>query len=301
MTNKILVLSFLFALFVLVGCTQNNAPEGSKENPIEIALMPGSDIGKLAENADQLKKYLLEHTGLYTEISVPTSYVAVIESLGSKRSDVAVLSCMAYLLAKQLNNSKMIFTFTNKGNAFYKSQIIVHVDSKIKKIEDLNNKKIAYVDPVSASGHIMPAAFLAQNKIKPAETIFAGRHDSVVSMVYQKRVDAGATFYQEPDLNQPADARKLIKTQHPDVFEKVKILTLTNELPNEGFVVRNNFDEVVLKRFVDGLKKWIETEEGKKTLKALYSADGLVEADEEKYIQVRELLKSIGKETKDLF
>jgi ABC-type phosphate/phosphonate transport system substrate-binding protein len=51
--------------------------------------------------------------------------------------------------------------------------------------------EIAYVDPSSTSGFILPKALLDQKGIKPSESVFAMRHDNVVTMVYQKQVDAG--------------------------------------------------------------------------------------------------------------
>ena len=53
------------------------------------------------------------------------------------------------------------------------------------------------------------------------------KHDNVVTMVYQKQVDAGATYYSPPDkTGEFLDARARYKNQYPDIFEKVKIIDL---------------------------------------------------------------------------
>ena len=67
---------------------------------------------------------------------------------------------------------------------------------------------------------------LKQNHITPSSTVFSLKHDNVVTMVYQKQVDAGATFYSPPSKEGLIrDARILVKSQYPDVEEKIKILT----------------------------------------------------------------------------
>ena len=60
-------------------------------------------------------------------------------------------------------------------------------------------------------------------------------------MVYQHQVDAGAVFWLPDENNQPWDARRMVLTQYPDVFEKVKIIAKTQELPNEAIVIRKDF------------------------------------------------------------
>ena len=43
--------------------------------------------------------------------------------------------------------------------------------------------------------------------IKPSETVFAMRHDNVVTMVYQGQVAAGATYYAPPDPVTPQNGQ----------------------------------------------------------------------------------------------
>ncbi|GIW22853.1 MAG: hypothetical protein KatS3mg068_1860 [Candidatus Sericytochromatia bacterium] len=81
---------------------------------------------------------------------------------------------------------------------FIMGAIIVRKDSNINTLKDLKGKRFAFGDPISTSSHIFPKMLLIKNGINPdtdfVNVLFAGTHDSVVLSVYNKKVDAGATF-----------------------------------------------------------------------------------------------------------
>lgn len=290
---------FILSLALVSGCTGRNEL-GTEKNPIKIAMIPGKDTNVLLENGIEMKNWLQAHTPYKYEVFVPQSYVAVIEAMGSKRADLAVLNTFGYLLANERYQVEAIFTLTNQGWATYKGQIITHIDGP-QKLEDLNGKKIAFVDPISASGHLMAAGLLKQKKITIKDFVFAGRHDSVVTMVYQKQVDAGATFFavDDPD-GKKMDARRLVLSQYPDVFDKVKVIGYTEDLANEALALRSGIPLEIKTHIIHAMEDWIKTPEGKKTLKGLYNCDGLKRTTPTEYDSARKLLKELGKTVQDL-
>lgn len=148
-------------------------------------MVPGQDTHALEENGKLLEAYLRKVTGLPVEVTVPSSFIAVIEALGSKRADMAIINTFGYLLAHERYGVEVALTGVYKGRDVYWGQIIARNDGP-KSIKDLNNKKIAFVDPSSGSGYVLPSKLLKDEKVTPKEVVFAGRHDSVVTMVYQK-------------------------------------------------------------------------------------------------------------------
>jgi phosphonate transport system substrate-binding protein len=292
--------SGLVLLMTLVfGCTKNNAELGSKENPIKFYLVPAQDVLTLAEQGKVLKKYLEKDLGLVFELEVPVSYVAVVEAMGSKRADVAILNTLGYVLANEKYGAEARLKLVNRGRDSYNGQIIVHADG-IKSLAELNGKKFAFVDPASTSGYLLPSRLFRKEKIKPKETIFAGKHDTVVLAVYQKKVDAGATFYTPPDDDgTPKDARWLLRVQHPDVYDKVKILQLTEAIPNDPLVFRKDMPEELKKKIIDSLRRYIKTDEGAKVMMDLYHITDFTEATDSDYNPVREYLKDLGKTAQD--
>jgi phosphonate transport system substrate-binding protein len=184
----------------------------------------------------------------------------------------------------------------------YKGQFITRFDSGIHDIEDINGKSMAYVDPSSTSGYILPKAMLDERGIKPGETVFAMRHDNVVIMVYQGQVKAGATYYAppEPKTGKIMDARMRVLQQYPEVAEKVKIIGFTQDIPNDPWVFRKDMSEVMKEKITDALIKFVNTPEGRKALFDIYDITGLIPAKDSDYDGLRKLLEKQNINFEDL-
>lgn len=297
MIKKLALLVGFSVLFssVLAGCTSKRKELGTEANPIKLFFVPSVDAQLIASNAKTVEAHLEKATGWKFKASVPASYVAVVEAFGTDRADVAILTTSSYLLANERYGAQALLTSIRFGLPTYRAQIIARADGPIKKIEDINGKRFAFVDPASASGYILPAKILQDNKVQPSQTIFASKHDNVVTMVYQKQVDAGATFYSPPNEGKIQDARKLVLTQYPDVEEKIKIVTLTDDIPNDPIVFRKTLPEEMKKKIADTLFDWVKTEEGKKAFEALYGITDLRRGSDADYNKFREILKALGK------
>jgi len=287
----------LFAAVSLsMSCTVDKGPLGSEKNPVKVFLIPSVDAQMLKDKAQNLKKALEELSGYNIKLSVPSSYIAVVEAFGTKKADVAIMNTFGYLLAHKKYGAQAKLMVTRFGRDTYKSQIITHVDSGINSIEDLSGRKFGYVDPSSASGYLLAKDLFKKKGIKLGQTTFAQKHDSVVTMVYQKQVDGGATFYSPEKNGKIQDARRLVKTQFPDVEDKVKILSLTDSIPNDPIIFRKQLDETVSKKLIEAFLSYSKTEEGMKTFEDLYLVDGLIPVTDENYNKVRDLLKSLNQD-----
>jgi phosphonate transport system substrate-binding protein len=293
------IMVFLALQFsALVSCTSAK-DLGSPKNPIKISLVPGQDVQILEENGKALESFLNKDTGLSFKLTVPTSFIAVVEALGSNRADLAIMNTFGYLLARDKYQAEARLVGLNQGSDTYRGQIIAHKDGP-KKLSDLQNKKFAFVDPVSGSGFILPSKLIRDHKIKLKEYVFAGRHDSVVTMVYQKQVDAGATFHSNPINGEPRDARRTVIAQFPDVLEKIQIIEMTDSIPNDPIVFRKNFPNQWKEQIALSLKKYIHTEEGKKVMYNLYHMEDLRDSRPNDYDSIRSILKELGKNPEDL-
>ena len=290
------LISLFVAVFLLMSCTVDKGPLGSQKNPVKIFLIPSVDAQMLKDKAQNLKMALEELSGYKIKLSVPSSYIAVVEAFGTKKADVAIMNTFGYLLAHKKYGAEAKLMVTRFGRDTYRSQIIVHVDSGIENIEDLSGRKFGYVDPSSASGHLLAKDLFKKKGIKLGQTTFAQKHDSVVTMVYQNQVDGGATFYSPEKDGAIQDARRLVKTQFPDVEDKVKILSLTDAIPNDPIIFRKELDEEISQKLIQAFMDYVATDEGKKTFEELYLVDGLVPVTDENYNKVRELLKSLNQD-----
>lgn len=280
-----------------MSCTRD-IPLGDPKNPIKISLVPGQDTKVLEENATLLKNWLKKDTGLTFDVNVPVNFIAVVEAFGTKRADIAFMNTFGYLLANEKYGARVRLIGIFQGTDVYYGQIIARVDGP-KSVEEINGKTFAFVDPASTSGYLLAAKLFHEKNVKPKSVVFAGRHDSVVTMVYQKRVDAGATFHALPVNGEPQDARKLIKTQYPDVFDKLKILATTGPIPNDPVVFRKDFPLELQEKIVDSMKRYIKSPEGLKAMDGLYHMSDLRDASEEDYVGIRKMLLDLGKTAGD--
>lgn len=294
MLKKILILA---TLFLCISCTSKN-DLGSESHPIQFALVPGQDSAVLMENGKLLEKWIHQQTGLFVKMQVPTNFIAVVEALGSQRVDVAILNTFGYILAHDKYQASAKLIGVNLGRSQYWGQIITS-NPKIKNLKDLNGKKFAFVDPASTSGYLLAAKLFKDENIKPSEVIFAGKHDSVVTMVYQGRIDAGATYHTPSEDGIPQDARRLVAVQFPDVYEKVRILKLTGPIPSDPVVFRKDLPPEIEAKLISALKSFGSTPEGVKALKNLYHLTGFKDCTDKDYDATRKILLDLGRKVQD--
>jgi phosphonate transport system substrate-binding protein len=272
--------------------------KGSTSNPINMAFVPSADSQKVLASGQPLADLLTAATNLNFKVSVPTSYVAVVEAMGSGQVDVGWLAPFAYVLAHDKNGSQVILTALRQGSKTYRSQFIVRADSGIENIEQLRGKKFAFVDPASASGFLFPNAKLAEMGLDYrtffSDTIFAGGHDKVVIAVYNKQTDGGATFGNSIDTGPPTDARTLVQGTLPDVMTAVKPIATTDPIPNDTVSVSSKLDPALVKLITEGLLYVQTTPEGKKALSDLYQIDGLAPGNDVDYDILRQAAKVLN-------
>lgn len=277
------------------GCTKKTAELGTAENPIKMHFVPSVDAKVIEDNSKKFQEYLEKNTPYKYEITIPQSFIAVVEAFGTKRADVAAINTFGYVLANQKYGAEAKLTVIRHGADTYQSQFVVRAGSNIKSVDDLAGKKVAFVEPASMSGYILPLKTLKDKKIEPKETVFAGKHDNVVSMVYNGQVDAGATFYSPPakddkGVEKIEDARRLVLTQYPDVEKKVVILSLSDSIKNDPIVFRKEMPEDMKAKIVDAMAKFVETPEGKDAFKAIYGVTEVKKATDADYEAVRTML-----------
>lgn len=297
--KKIIISLFtLTAVLLFSSCTRHTPELGTAENPIKIHFVPSVDAKVIEDNSRKFKEFLEKTTPYKYEVTIPQSFVAVVEAFGRKKADVAAINTFGYKLAHDKYKVEAKLMVIRHGESTYQSQFIARTDSKIKKLEDLKGKKIAFVDAASTSGYLLPLKTLKDKKIEPKETMFAQKHDNVVSMVYQGQVDAGATFY-SPPLKQNGkttleDARRLVLSQFPDVEKVVSIVSLSEPIPNDPIVFRHDMDSEMKKNIAEAFLNFVKTPEGQVAFNAIYGATGLKAATDADYIPVLQMFDTLN-------
>ena len=302
---KYLLYIFPIIAFIIYSSAKelNEGALGTKSNPIKIYFTPSVDAKRISFNAKVLVDFLEKETGYYYTTAIPASFIAVVEAFGTDKVDIASINTFSYLMAHAKYGAEARLRIVRDNNqTSYKGQFITRYDSGIDSIQDINGRSFAYVDPSSTSGYILPKAMLDRMHIKPSETVFAMRHDNVVTMVYQGQVAAGATYYAPPDpkTGEILDARMRVEKQFPDVAKKIKIIGFTEDIPNDPLVFRKNMDEGMKEKVIKALIKFVNTDYGRKAMYDIYDIVGLIPTKDSDYNSLRKLLKEQNISFEDL-
>lgn len=292
MLKKRLTLMTVFLVLVAIALSSCGPGKlGTEDNPITMAVVPSGETDRVVSGFQQVADLIFEETGLVIEPVVATEYAGVIEALCSDppKAQIASLATFAYIVAHERGCADVALVAVRFGNPYYTGQIFVRADSGIEKLEDLAGKTFCAVDPTSTSGWIIPSIYLKAAGVDPetglAEVVYAGSHDAAVAGVYNGDCDAGASY---------VDARTRIEEDYPDVMEVIKIITVSDEIPNDGVQFNPDFPDDLRTLIVNALLAISQTEAGKEALNTAYQWEELIEKDDSFYDPFRQVLEAAG-------
>jgi ABC-type phosphate/phosphonate transport system substrate-binding protein len=191
-------------------------------------------------------------------------------------------------------------------SSVYYGCIMTRADSGLRRLEDLEGKSFAFSDETSTSGHIFARALLERHGIELGHVLFAGGHPNVVQAVFDGKVDGGASFYSPPseanrrDGTLVGDARFLIVKNMQTVeereayLEQVRVIALTDPIPNDVCCVRRGFPESVWQRFSASLDRFLETPDGKAAYYDLVAGVAAAECTDADFDDFRDALRRSG-------
>jgi phosphonate transport system substrate-binding protein len=304
MRTKIIAVLVLACIVGLAtsACKARKGNVGSTTNPVRFYFMPLKEEAVFKANAPVIKNYLEQKTGLAVTTVPAPDFLTIIKAFNNQQADVAFMNTLGYLMAHDWAKTEApLKTLYGDIYTSYRGEFITRVDRGIGKLEDLTGKTIAFADPFSASGYLYALKLLNDKGIKPAKTIFAGGHKKAVEMVYKGEVDAAATYHSQPSgSGVGGDARTELIRQYPDVIAQVKIITLTDEIPNGPVALRHDLSPEIKSKLIDALLEFANTAEGRTVLSNLYNMTGLTKAGENDYNQVRDVIKKLGKSVEEV-
>lgn len=280
MFKFVVTLAFYFPLFSFAGT-----------EAITIGLLPGGNPKVIEKEAFVLAEKLQQRVGRPFEIYISKNYTAMIDALKSKKVDLAVLSSMTYVSAEKEANLKVLLKKSWGNSPFYYSAIVVAKTSKIKKLSDLKNKSIAFVDEKSTSGYLYPQVYLRKNNLTDQSfksVIFTGNHAASIEMLENKKVDAVAVFSDDEKAKAGAWNR-FAKNKN----FAIRPIWISDPIPNDPIVVREEFYDSNAKLTHEIMYTLIEIQsENNSSLSEILGTSDLMPATSRQYDPVREVAKT---------
>nr|6X6B_A Chain A, ArrX [Chrysiogenes arsenatis]6X9G_A Chain A, ArrX [Chrysiogenes arsenatis]6XAB_A Chain A, ArrX [Chrysiogenes arsenatis]6XAD_A Chain A, ArrX [Chrysiogenes arsenatis]6XL2_A Chain A, ArrX [Chrysiogenes arsenatis]7L22_A Chain A, ArrX [Chrysiogenes arsenatis] len=140
--------------------------------------------------------YIEQQTGRKVELVQRRTYREVNELIRENKIDLAFICTYSFVEA-ELFGARPVAVPQVEGNPYYQAVVITRRDSGINSLEELRNKRFAFTDPMSFSGHIALRGELVKVDRTPetffASTFYTYSHDNSLRAVYDGIVD-GATI-----------------------------------------------------------------------------------------------------------
>jgi phosphate/phosphite/phosphonate ABC transporter binding protein len=178
------------------------------------------------------------------------SYEALARQMVEGAIQVAWLPPIVFVRLERVGIAVPLVVNHRGGSGGYQSVLLVRGASKIHTLDDLRGASAAWVDPLSASGYVLPRIQLAAHGIDPrtifGEERFYGSHPAAVGALLDGSADVAATFAGlDPD---GGVARGGWTNLHPasgapgqtSSEDDVRILATFGVIPGDLIAVRND-------------------------------------------------------------
>jgi len=303
---------------------------GSESNPIQMLFVPSVDVDFMIASGDLVEQAFYDATGLYFDVSVPTSYAATIEEMcASPTNTIGFIPAMGYALANELCGVEPALASVRRGWNVYWTQFLVLRDSEYQTLEDLEGATWGVPSVTSTSGFLFPSAMLDALGITTGEVTETGGHTAAVKAVYNGEVDFATSFFSAPLLPegkwavedapdipdefiqdcgpnedgdlfcgeyQVLDARLTVTEEAPDVVQKVRILTLSDDIVNDTISFSPDFPVDLKLNIVAAVTAYIGSEPCFENIcnENFYGWTGVSPIFDENFDGIRNLMEAQG-------
>jgi phosphonate transport system substrate-binding protein len=283
-----------------------------------LGLVPSREADVLVENAEPLGEALSERLGIEVETFVPQDYTGLTEAMASGEADIGAFGPLGVLRAIDRANVEFILQSSRFGSFTYHTQYMTNDPDTFCLDEPQEDEdgflycngtldadegpagadaialidedtRLAYVDPTSASGYLIPALQMIEAgvDIDAIQSTFSGGHDASVIAVANGDVEVGLSF---------DDARGTVVDENPEIGQQAIVFAYSEEIPNDGFVIRSDLPDSLKQAVIDAMLEYAETDEGQEVLNSIYEINGLREADEADLDVIRRADEELGDE-----
>jgi phosphonate transport system substrate-binding protein len=279
--RRLVLSAAMFTLLFVGGCNAKPAAEPT----LRVSMIPTTDPSKALRENQPLLAYWQKQTGRAPELTIPTSYAAVVEALVNDKVDIAYLGGFTYVQASARAGVKPLVQ--RSIDQQFHSVFITQTNSKIHSLADLHGHFV-FGDVNSTSGHLMPLYYMQQEKVDPEvikNASYSGAHDATALAVANGKAEAGAMdeqVYKKMTANgqlKPGAVRVFYTT--PPFFDYV-------------WVADKNLDPSVAEAFAGSMKALNAANPDQKALLDLLNAKDYVVANDADYQKLRDAAKSAG-------
>lgn len=247
--------------------TLTNAKQAPRTEAANRTLRFGFDLRNTPqEDARQylpFLAYLSQATGYHFELKFTPANSSLVNELGANKLDFAAIGATGYIKAREQHQAKILARGVNKlGKAEYQSMIVTNVDSRLRELEQLKGKSLAFGHADSTQGHLIPRILLENRGIllnELANYQYTGSHHNCAQAVMSKRADACGM---QDTMAKEMASKGLVKIMHTSDYFPSSGIAAAGTVPGE---IRDKVKQALLAfdpqyGHREGLYNWEKTE-----------------------------------------
>ena len=256
----------VMAMGAMTGCGGSGETGAEKEKEtFTIAYAPNESTTESADARKGLAEDLSEVLGMEVEEIQASDYNAIIEALRTGNADMAYMGSMAVALASERANVEPIVMKAPNGNkeeAIYHSVLITRADNdEINSIKDIKGKTMAFVDPDSTSGNLVPTSDIME--AFPEENLDSdklhtnGEFFEAVSFSGKHQAGLQAVIKGDVDVVPISDQILASEIANGNAKESdIKIIHSSAAIPAEAMVIGETVDAELRDKLIDFLTSY---------------------------------------------
>ena len=254
---------------MLTGCgskesaSANNA--GGEDGVFTIAYAPNESTDQSTDARNGLAEDLKELLGCEVEEIQASDYNAIIEALRTGKADMAYMGANAIALGAERANVDPIVMKAEDGDpekAVYRSLLITNASNDdINSIEDIKGHTMAFVDPESTSGNLVPTSEII--KAFPNDALDMDKlhtNDAFFTAVsFSGSHQAGIQAVARGDVEIVPVSNQILASEiaSGNVNEAdIKVIHESGTIPAEAMVVAEHVDDETRQMLVDFLVEY---------------------------------------------
>jgi phosphonate transport system substrate-binding protein len=269
------------------GQTLAASATGSNRAPLRVAVAGVISPKETFKTYQDLLQYLGARLDRPVELVQRKTYAEVNDLIRAGGIDLAFVCSQAYVQGQQDFGMELLAAPMVRGEALYRSYVIVPADSSAARLEDLRGKMYAFSDPDSNSGRLVPTYLLAQMGETPEsffrKVVYTYSHDNSIKAVGDKLVDGASVDSLVYDYT---------VAREPELAARTRVILRSEPFGAPPVVVNPGLAPELKSRLREIILGMHEDPQGRAILDGLM-IDRFVVPDQSSYEPIREMLRKV--------
>jgi phosphate/phosphite/phosphonate ABC transporter binding protein len=263
----------------------------ASDGRIVLGLVPSDRLRERDPRTRAFIRALSERAGIYVVERIVSSYEELEREITLARIDVAWLPPLVFARLERDSVAVVVATRAH-ARGMYASVLVSSPASKLERIDQLAGARVAWVDPLSASGYVVPRLALIVRGVDPkrdfSQEFFTGSHAESIRAVLAGRADVAATF---AHLDDQGRAVRGPWTEIGVDASAVRVVAVLGDIPLDLIAARTSVPEDVREAFGRALVELAADPELGVVVESVLGSRQFERGTSPSYLALRELLE----------